>query len=266
MKKTIKIFFFLLYLPVFILPKTQGESLIKNPPELTEYVTDETGTLSKAQVDYLSLKLFNFFDSTSTQVVVYMINTLDGEPIEQVAYEIAMKNKIGKKGYDNGALLLIAKDDRKLRIEVGYGLEGVLTDALSAQIIRNEITPHFKNNDYYTGISRGIDAIVSAVKGEYKLSSGKKYNEPSAVKTSLTLVFALVGSVMLIIFVFWIIAIFSSKTKYVRGSNSSSSSYRSYSGSGYSSSSSGSSYTSSSGSGFSGGGGSFGGGGASGSW
>lgn len=143
-------------------------------------------------------------------------------------------------------------------------MEGVLTDALCSQIIKNEITPQFKNNDFYSGISKRIDAIALAVKGEYKTSDNRKNNEPSALKTLFTLVIALVGSILLIIFVFWIIALFSTKTRYIGGRSTSSGSYRSYSSSGYSSSSHSSSSSSSSG--FSGGGGSFGGGGASGSW
>lgn len=257
------ILFFLFY-PLVLLSQNEDISLIENPPKLTEYVTDETGTLSKAQLDYLRIKLYNLFDTTSTQIVVYMIKSLDGESIEEVSHSIATENKIGQKGINNGVLLLISKNDKKLRVEVGYGLEGVLTDALCSQIIKNEITPQFKNNDFYKGIEKGIDAIALAVKGEYKISDKRKYNEPSAVKTSFTLVIALVGSILLIIFIFWIAALFSTKVRYLGGGSKSSSSYKSYSGSSYSSSSY--SGSSSSSSGFSGGGGSFGGGGASGSW
>ncbi len=254
----------LVFQSIVLFSQQSNESLIKNPTKLKEYVTDETGTLSNAQLEYLRMKLYNLFDTTSTQIVVYMIKTLNGESIEEVSYAIATANKIGQKDFNNGVLLLIAKNDKKLRIEVGYGLEGVLTDALCVQIIKNEITPQFKNNNFYLGISKGIDAIALAVRGEYKKSDLNKNKRPSAVKTSSTLIFALVGSILLIIFVFWIIALFSSKTRYVGGKISSSTSYSSHSSSSYSSSSHSSS--SSSHSSFSGGGGSFGGGGASGSW
>lgn len=82
-------------------------------------------------------------------------------------WDFAEKNKIGKKDRNNGVLLLIVKNDRKLRIEVGYGLEGALTDAASSSIIRNEITPKFKQGNYYDGINAGVDAIIAVTKGEY---------------------------------------------------------------------------------------------------
>ncbi len=96
-----------------------------------------------------------------------MVPTLGDEPIEEVSYDIAKKNGIGQKGKDNGVLVLIAKDDRQMRIEVGYGLEGVLPDILAGQIIRKEMIPHFKEGDYAGGIQAGVDAIILATKHEY---------------------------------------------------------------------------------------------------
>ena len=107
-----------LNIPVKLFSQSGDSSLIKNPPMLKEYVTDETGTLTQVQLDNMRKKLKSFRDSTSTQIVVYMIKTLNGEPIEEVCYAIADINKIGRKGSNNGVLLLIAKDDHKLRIEV----------------------------------------------------------------------------------------------------------------------------------------------------
>ncbi|MCX6164613.1 MAG: TPM domain-containing protein [Ignavibacteriae bacterium] len=256
MKNILIIFILFLFFPLHVFSQKQDESLVKNPPKLTEFVTDETGALSKSQLDYLRLKLYYFFDSTSTQIVVYMISTLNGEPIEEVANAIAMKNKIGKKDNNNGVLLLIAKNDHKLRIEVGYGLEGVLTDALSSQIIKKEIAPHFKEGDFYEGISKGIDAIISAARGEYTDKSN--YNSASTFKAILTVILVFIGVIGGIGIFWWIVSLISVKTGYVGGTRSRGSSY-------YSSGSSSGGY-SSSGSGFSGGGGSFGGGGASGSW
>ena len=130
-------------------------------------MTDETGTLTPAQLKFLNTKLSNEDKSTSNQIIVYMISGLDGESLEDVSIRLAEKNKIGKKENNNGVLMLIVKDDRKIRIEVGYGLEGALTDALSSQIIRNDITPEFKSGNYYGGIDKGVDAIIQAIKGEY---------------------------------------------------------------------------------------------------
>ena len=248
--------------------QSEDSSQVNNPIILTEYVTDETATLTQAQVENLRKKLKSFRDSTSTQIVVYMINTLNGEPIENVSYSIAEKNKIGRKGYNNGVLLLIAKTDRKLRIEVGYGLEGVLTDAMSKHISRNEITPHFKNNDYFTGIDNGVNAIISVVKGEYHLNvkeikPEKKYSPGDDTWMIILIVSISFGLPVIII----IVAIIRGKKGYSRGSgNTYYSGGSSSSSNSSSSSSSDSSSSSSSDSGFSGDGGSFGGGGASDSW
>lgn len=136
-------------------------------PALNAYVTDLTGTLAPEVRASLNDRLAAFDRETSTQIVVVIIPTVGDEAIEEVGLRIAEENRIGRKGKDNGALLLVARSDRKLRIEVGYGLEGVLTDALSSQIIRKEIVPHFRNNDYAAGIVAGVEAIMSATRNEY---------------------------------------------------------------------------------------------------
>lgn len=136
-------------------------------PRLEHYVNDFTGTLTSQQRSALEKTLQQFDKETSTQLVVLMINSLEGYPIDMYAYEVAEKNKIGRSGKDNGVLLLIAKGDKKMRIEVGYGLEGALPDAMASSIIRNEIAPYFKRGDYYKGIISGLRAIVQAVQGEY---------------------------------------------------------------------------------------------------
>jgi len=267
------LFFFMIY--AFGLNKlhsqTEKQSLIKNPPTLTEYVTDETGTLTAEQLATLRKKLKTFRDSTSTQIVVYMVNTINDEPIEEVSYAIADKNKIGRKGYNNGVLLLISKNDKKLRIEVGYGLEGALTDALSKQISREEITPYFKSNDFYTGIDKGINAIVSAVKGEYHLNvkneeSPNKKSDNSDVWIIILVVGIVVGLPVLIV----ILAIVRARRGLTGGTGTSGRTYTNdrYYSSGYSDSSSSDSSSSSSSDddSFSGDGGSFGGGGASDDW
>ena len=134
---------------------------------LTARVTDRTGTLSTRDVEELDDTLAQFEDRTSTQIAVLMISSLDGEPIEELAYEIARKNGIGQKGKDNGLLILIAKNDKQARIEVGYGLEGVLPDILAGQIIRREMAPFFREGRYAEGIRAGVDAIIKATRNEY---------------------------------------------------------------------------------------------------
>jgi uncharacterized protein len=139
----------------------------KDVPELKYWANDQTGTLSSEQLNSLNLRLKTFEDTTGTQLVMLMINSLDGYPIENYAIAVAEKNKIGTRENDNGILLLIAKEERELRIEVGYGLEGVVPDALASSIIRNVIIPYFRKDDYYSGISEGLNAIIAASAGEY---------------------------------------------------------------------------------------------------
>lgn len=221
------------------------------------YVTDKTGTLTSTQIQALETKLSNFDKESSTQVVVWMIASLEGGSLEDKSYEIAEQNGIGQKGKNNGVLLFIAKDDRKLRIEVGYGLEGVLTDALSSQIIRKEITPSFKQGKFYDGINAGVDAILKATKGEYIQDKNTKEDSDSPICCGVPVM------VFIFIFIFIFFPIF---LRLIRGKGGRSSNWwwtggSGGSGSGWSSGSSGFG-----GGGFSGGGGSFGGGGSSGSW
>lgn len=137
-------------------------------PILKNYANDFTNSLNSSELYTLNSKLKLFDDSTSNQIVFLMINSLDGYPIESYCYETAAKNQIGSKKNNNGVLFFVAKDDRKLRIEVGYGLEGPLPDALASSILRNEVRPYFKSGDYFAGVDAGLDAIIKATKGEYK--------------------------------------------------------------------------------------------------
>lgn len=143
-------------------------------PAIDKWATDYTGTLSQTELDEISSELRTFHDSTSTQIVFLMIRTLDGYPLETFSYETAEKNKIGSKGRNNGILFIIVKDDKKMRIETGYGLEGALPDALSSSILRNEVRPFFRSERYYDGVRSGLSAIMLAVKGEYKAEPKKK--------------------------------------------------------------------------------------------
>ena len=242
------------------------KSLTSNPTKLTEYVTDETGTLKVDEVNLLRSKLRKFYDSTSTQILVLLIPSLNGEPVEMVANSIYHFNGIGGKGKDNGALLLISKGDRKIRIEVGYGLEGVLTDAMSKQIIQKEITPELKKDNYYKGIDNAVNSIIALSKNEYSVTKTESKNNNSSGSDIIYIVLILL--IPAIIFIVIIVAVFRGKMALSTGSSGSSGTNY-YSGSGsnnYSSGSSDSSSSSGSDSGFSGGGGDSGGGGASGDY
>ena len=146
-------------------------------PELKTYATDLTGTLSAQEISSLSSQLQEFDDSTSTQIVFLMIPTLDDYPIEMFAIETAEKNKIGTKENSNGVLFLVSKNDRKMRIEVGYGLEGALPDALAGSIIRKEVAPKFRSGNFREGIVAGLAAIILATKGEYTEKRNRRRND-----------------------------------------------------------------------------------------
>jgi uncharacterized protein len=239
----------------------KSESTATNT-KITHYVTDETSTLTSSQITTLETKLSNFEKETSNQVVVYIIAALNGESLEETSYEIAEKNGIGQKSKNNGVLLFIAMNDRKMRIEVGYGLEGALPDALAGQIIRKEITPYFKQAKYYEGINAGVDAIISATKGEY--TQDKKYSEKE--ENDFGVGCCGVPILVLVIFGFFGFFFITSILRRIFGWGKGKGKSNWWNSGGWTSGSGSSWSSGSSFSGFSGGGGSFGGGGASGSW
>jgi len=135
-------------------------------PPLTGRVVDQTGTLSSSDVASLQQTLKEFEARKGSQLAVLIVPTTQPETIEQYSLRVAETWKIGRKKIDDGALLVVAKDDRKLRIEVGYGLEGALTDVTSKRIIDEIITPRFRSGDFAGGISAGVARIISVVDGE----------------------------------------------------------------------------------------------------
>ena len=136
-------------------------------PYLEGRVNDYAGVLSSKTISGLNTALKSFEDSTSNQIAVLTIHTLDGANLEEYSMKVAQTWKLGQKGKDNGVLLLVVTDDRKIRIEVGYGLEGTLTDAVCSVIIQREILPKFKKGDYDGGVSAGIVSILAAIGGTY---------------------------------------------------------------------------------------------------
>jgi uncharacterized protein len=267
-------------------------------PPLTGPVVDQTGTLSSDDIAALTQKLRDFEARKGSQIAVLIVPTTAPEEIEQYSIRVAEAWKIGRKKIDDGAILLVAKNDRKLRIEVGYGLEGALTDVTSQRIIDEIITPKFRSGDFAGGISAGVDRIIGVIDGEplpapkrqqdYGSSSNLEGLFPFAIfgifvvggilrsifgrligsvatgGVAGVLVWLFVGSILvsgivgIIAFIFTMIGLSFASTG--RGGT--------WSGGGYSGggSYSGSSSSSSDSGSFSGGGGSFGGGGASGSW
>lgn len=230
------------------------EKLLKQKPN--RLVNDFTRTLTPDQQQALENKLVAFDDSTSTQIAVVIIPTLNGNDIADFNVKLGRAWGVGGKEKNNGVVLLIAKGDRKLNISTGYGVEGALPDVTAKRIIDNVIVPNFKGEDYYRGIEEGTDAIMQAVKGEYTAPEG--YNKKTAGR---------VGRIIFIIIIIILFLVIGGR----RGGGGSFMSRRGFaawtianmlSGSGRSGGWGGGG--SSGGGGF--GGGSFGGGGASGSW
>jgi uncharacterized protein len=233
-------------------------------PKLAGRVTDAAGVLPQDTATALDARLKALEDSTGTQLVVATVASLDGYEIEDYGVGLARAWGIGQKGTNNGAVLLVAPNERKVRIEVGYGLEGVLTDAMSSQIIRRAIIPQFKAGDMPGGITAGADALIQLL----SLPADQQAQQAAAAEAAGERA-AKGGAISAIEVIFWVIVLL-----WVIGAMSGGKRGRRRGGvilwgpgmGGSWSSGGGGGGGWGGGGGFSGGGGSFGGGGASGSW
>jgi uncharacterized protein len=264
-----------------------------NFPQLTGRVVDNANLLSPVVEQRLTQQLKAHEDKTTNQVVVVTVNTLQGLDIADYGYQLGRYWKIGQAGKNNGVLLIVAPKQRKVRIEVGYGLEATLTDALSKQIIDFDIIPRFKRNDFPGGIQAGVNAILGILGGSIDASQYQQRRQPKGkesnldmiptammfvfialfvgsllrigmgVKASTGLVFAgsfIAGLIISGLFFAIIVAIIATLFHLFNNVSGGGRGGGGYYGGGYG----GGGF--SSGGGFSGGGGSFGGGGASGGW
>jgi len=257
-----------------------GQFDIPDKPAKETSVYDTAEVLSIGQALYLEQKLINYADTTSTQIVIVTEKTLKGDDISLTATNWAQKWGVGDKNKDNGIFILVASEDRKIDISTGYGIEYRLTDLMTERILNRVILPEFKQGDYFSGLDKGTDAIITALNGEFKAPKRKKKKEGIPIAGLIVLL-----STMFIVFILSLIAkhkkdddddykggrrsrglspfetiILSSGGRSHGGSSRSTGSFGGggYSGGGFSGG----------GGGFSGGfgGGGFGGGGASGSW
>ncbi len=237
-----------------------------NPPKL---VNDYTNTLSSEEQNLLEKKLVDYNDSTSTQISIVMISTLDGYPIDDYTIKLGEKWGIGQKGKSNGVLVFVAKDDRKIFIATGYGMEGVMPDGLVKRIIENDIKPAFREGKYYEGFDEATNSMFALAAGEYTADPKDTSQGPPP-------------SIFFLVVIVIVFMVFAMKVRSVRqysrvnnitfwaawillnqAANTHRGSWGGFSGRGGGSSWGGGS----SGGGFGGfGGGSFGGGGAGGSW
>lgn len=163
---------------VFLVLSLIGHAQIPALPSQPRLVNDFAGMLAPQEIDLLEKKLRTYEDTTSNQIAIVTVTNLDGWAIQEFATRLFEQWKIGKKGKDNGLLILISKEDRKARIEVGYGLEGKVPDLIAKRIISSIITPNFKNQQYYQGLDQATSELISLCSGEYsadakKIKSGK---------------------------------------------------------------------------------------------
>ncbi len=231
------------------------------PPAPMAYFNDYAGLVSATEARGLDEKLRTFDQETSTQIVVAVFSELPSPSLEDFTARTAQSWRVGRKELDNGAVLFVFVKDRKLRLEVGYGLEGALPDAIAKRIIADTIAPAFKSGAYGQGLAAGVDAILAATRGEYQA--------PPATRTATSSGPAILGVLAFFLLLNFVLSRGLSGRRLRRGS-----SRRSAWGSGGFWWGGGSGWSrggggrggSSGGGGFSGGGGSFGGGGASGGW
>ena len=228
-------------------------------PKLEHWVNDYAGILNSSEEDALENQLISTKDKSSSQVVLLTIPSLEGENLEDFSLRIAEKNKIGQEEYDNGVLLLVAMAEKKIRIEVGYGLEHIITDAKSSYIIRKLIAREFKKGRYFAGINNGLKAVTGLITKEFDISPRElakfKKEQRRAKGGHIPM-----GVIIFIIFIVISVIKNAGRRGYGRGSSAI------FWGSGYRGGGSSGGGFFGGGGGFSGGGGSFGGGGSSGGW
>nr|WP_294877157.1 TPM domain-containing protein [uncultured Pedobacter sp.] len=168
------------------------------PAKPTKLVNDYTGTLSADQLQQLEQKLVAFDDSSSTQIAIAVLKSVGDYDINEYALELGRKWRVGSSGKNNGIMIVIALGDRKISIQTGYGLEGVLPDIYAKRIIENEIKPYFKTGDYYQGLNAGTDAIIKYTKGEYKNENPKKRNDAGGGGSMLAIIIIIVVIIIIL--------------------------------------------------------------------
>jgi uncharacterized protein len=161
-------------------------------PALKARVTDLTGTLTAGESAALEAKLRAFEERKGSQLAVLIVPTTEPEDIAGFGIRVGEAWKLGRKGVDDGAILIVAKDDRRMRIEVGYGLEGPLPDAIAKRIIADTITPHFKQGDFYGGIDAGIDQMIKVVDGEPLPEPDPEWRAPPGGGTFLVIALVMI--------------------------------------------------------------------------
>ncbi len=171
---------------------------LKVIPPSGKWVTDNAGFLTPSEEEALSRKLSSYADTTSTQIVIVLLQSLDGAPAADYAVTLGREWGVGQRGFDNGVVILASRNDRQMFIATGYGLEGAIPDAVASRVYRNILVPNFRRGEFYAGLSEAVDALIQAARGEFKAVAEK----PSSEGIDLALLL-----VLLILVVFLISAI-----------------------------------------------------------
>ncbi len=170
------------------------------PPKSSTLVTDYTNTLSAGDKQQLESKLVAFNDSTTTQIAVVIIKSVGDYDINDYGQKLGRAWGIGSKGQNNGILILVAFDDHKVAIQTGLGAEGAVPDIITHQIIENDITPRFKQGDYYSGLNTATDDIMKYMKGEYKAVNKPRHTGRGGGGGSFGILFFIIVIIIIIIF------------------------------------------------------------------
>lgn len=256
------------FLLAFLLVAATAVAALEVPPPPTQWVTDRAGILGATDADLLNRKLADFEQSSGAQFIVYTFPSLEGESVEDFTIRAVERWKVGQKKYDNGLVIFVFVQERIVRIEVGYGLEGSVTDAFSSRVIREHMAPYFQKNDYAGGLNAAADALITKIRtGEEPVpplqprGGGQGAQQPAGDISPITVL------IILFVIFFVILPMFTR-----RGGGCGGCFFpfifpgggTTFGGGGFGGGSFGGGFGG--GGGFSGGGGSFGGGGATGGW
>ncbi|MFZ5877270.1 MAG: TPM domain-containing protein [Nitrospirota bacterium] len=172
--------------PLIVLAALVGVACAEQSvPPFTAFVIDLTNTVNSSQRDALERDLAAFSERKGSQIAVLLVATTEPETIEQYALRVAEAWKLGRKGVDDGVLFLVAKDDRALRLEVGYGLEGVIPDAVAKRVISEIVVPYFKQGDFYGGVDAGVERLIRLIDGEPLPAPSQREREWSGIEDLL---------------------------------------------------------------------------------
>ncbi|HEV8658900.1 MAG TPA: TPM domain-containing protein [Thermoanaerobaculia bacterium] len=231
------------------------------PPPPTQWFTDKAGLLNASQAEALNRKLADFEQQSGAQFIIYVFPSIEGESIEDFTIRCVQHWKVGQKKYDNGLVLFVFVNERKVRIEVGYGLEGTITDAFSSRVIRESIAPHFRQGDWAGGLNAAADAIIAKIRGG---EAPVPPYQPRGSTSGGGVAGSIIPIIIVLVFIFFILPLLTRRggcggcfwPMFFMGGGGRGMTFGGGGGGGWGGG----------GGGFSGGGGSFGGGGATGGW